>query len=56
MAIIWKLVETCIIPIITYGAESMNNNTQRKPEDTNNHEQHHKKNPRRYHNGHQMMQ
>ena len=22
MAIIWKLVETCIIPIITYGAES----------------------------------
>ena len=51
MAIIWKLVETCIIPIITYGAQQ-NNNAQRKPEDTNNHEQHHKK----YHNQHQMMQ
>ena len=45
MAIIWKLVETCIIPIINIWSRKQNNNTQRKPEDTNNHEQHHKKNP-----------
>ena len=44
MAIIWKLVETCIIPIIIWSRKQ-NNNTQRKPEDANNHEQHHKKNP-----------
>ena len=52
MAIIWKLVETCIIPMITYGAESR----------TTTHKESQKiqtimnKESSKCHNQHQMMQ
>ena len=45
MKTIWKLVTTCLIPIITYGGETTRNLPKQRRKNKPDARQHHKKNP-----------